>query len=95
MRAENEATYIFGLKEAVKYFKEAAETSVDFHIPEFYYPFYEALLFILFSDRPGIAKLESDRYLSKMTGEVREQKENHKLLEIFEQFAGLLRAQEI
>ena len=91
LRAENEATYIFGLKEAVKYFKEAAETSVDFHIPEFYYPFYESLLFILFSDRPGIAKLESDRYLSKMAGEVREQKENQKLLEIFEQFAGLLR----
>ncbi|MCO5381360.1 MAG: hypothetical protein NHB15_03960 [Methanosarcina barkeri] len=91
LRAENEATYIFGLKEAVKYFKEAAETSVGFHIPEFYFPFYEALLFILFSDRPGVVKLESDRYLSKITGEIREQKENHKLLKILEQFTGLLR----
>jgi hypothetical protein len=90
LRAENEATYIFGLKEAVNYFKEASEASVGLHIPEYYYPFYQALLFILFSDRPGIAKLESERYLSKMADEVREQDENQKLLEIFEQFAGLL-----
>lgn len=91
LKAENEATYIFGLKEAVKYFKEAAETSVDFNIHEFYQPFYEALLFILFSDRPGIAKLESERYLSKMADEVRDRKENPKLLEIFQQLTELLR----
>ena len=72
LRAENEAAYIFGLKEAVKYFKEAAETSVGTNIPEFYHPFYEALLFILFSDMPDRAKLESERYLSKVTGEIRE-----------------------
>jgi hypothetical protein len=90
LRAENEATYIFGLKEAVKYFKEAAETSADFHIHEFYQPFYEALLYILFSERPGIAVLESERYLSKMAAEVRERKENPTLLKIFEQFTELL-----
>ena len=90
LRAENEATYIFGLKEAVKYFKEAAETSADFHIHEFYQPFYEALLYILFSDRPGIAGLESERYLSKIAAEVRERKENPTLLKIVEQFAELL-----
>ncbi|HII90772.1 MAG TPA: HEAT repeat domain-containing protein, partial [Methanosarcina sp.] len=90
LRAENEATYIFGLKEAVNYFKEASETSIGPHIPEFYYPFYQALLFILFSDRPGIAKLESEQYLSKMTDEVKEQAESQKFLEIFGQFAGLL-----
>lgn len=91
LKAENEATYIFGLKEAVNYFKRAAEAPIGFHIPEFYHPFYQALLFILFSDRTGIAKLESERYLSKMTDEVMELGENQKLLEIFEQFAGLLR----
>lgn len=92
LRAENEATYIFGLKEAVKYFKEAAETSIDIHAPEFYYPFYEALLFILFSDRPGSARLESERYLSKVSGEHKDQEENKKLIEILEQFAALLRS---
>ena len=90
LRAENEATYIFGLKEAVNYFKEASEASIGFHIPEFYHPFYQALLFILFSDRPGIAKLENERYLSKMTDEIREKAESQKLLDIFEQFAELL-----
>jgi HEAT repeat protein len=91
LKAENEATYIFGLKEAVNYFKRASEAPIGFHIPEFYHPFYQALLFILFSDRPGIVKLESERYLSKMTDEVMELGENQKLLEIFKQFAGLLR----
>ncbi|HEY3361950.1 MAG TPA: hypothetical protein VGK06_09060 [Methanosarcina sp.] len=91
LKAENEATYIFGLKEAVKYFKEAAETSVDFDIHEFYQPFYEALLFILFSDRPGIAKLESEQYLSKMTDEVSYRKENPKFMEAFQQLTEFLR----
>ncbi len=91
LKAENEATYIFGLKEAVNYFKKAFEASVGFHIPEFYYPFYQALLFILFSDRPEIAKLESKQYLSRMADEVRDMKDKQKLLEIFEQFAELLR----
>lgn len=91
LKAENEATYIFGLKESVKYFKKAAETSVNFDIHEFYQPFYEALLFILFSDRPGIAKLESERYLSKMANEVNGRKENPKLLEVFQQLAEYLR----
>jgi hypothetical protein len=92
LRAENEATYIFGLKEAVKYFKEEAETSTDANIPEFYQPFYEALLFILFSGRQGIAKSESERYLSKMRviSGVSDQPENKKLPESFEQLAGLL-----
>ncbi|MGB9928276.1 MAG: HEAT repeat domain-containing protein [Methanosarcina sp.] len=92
LRAENEATYIFGLKEAVKYFKEASETAVDIHVPEFYHPFYEALLFILFSERPGSARLESERYLSKVTGELRDQPENKKLIEVLEEFAALLRS---
>jgi hypothetical protein len=91
LRAENEATYIFGLKEAVKYFKEAAETFVDFHIHDFYQPFYEALLFILFSERPGIERLESERYLSKMIEEVRVRNENPGLLEIFRQLADILK----
>lgn len=92
LRAENEATYIFGLKEAVKYFKEAAETSVDANIPEFYQPFYEALLYILFSEREGIARTESERYLSKMRmlSGITEQPESRKLPEVFEQLAGLL-----
>lgn len=91
LKAENEATCIFGLKEAVNYFKKASEVSIGFHIPEFYCPFYQALLFILFSDRPDIAKLESERYLSKMADEVKDMKDKQKLLEIFEQFAELLR----
>ena len=95
LRAENEATYIFGLKEAVKYFKEAAEISVDCHIPDFYHPFYEALLFILFSDIPGIAKLESERYLSKVTREIRSIGENQQFLEILNSLQGFSEAQEI
>lgn len=91
LRAENEATYIFGLKEAVKYFEEAAETSVDFHTHDFYQSFYEALLFILFSERPGIERLESERYLSKMIDEVRVRNENPRLLVIFEQLADILK----
>ena len=88
LRAENEATYIFGLKEAVNYFKEASEASIGFHIPEFYYHFYQALLFILFSDRPSIARIESEKYLSKMAEEI--SSEDKELLGIFEQFAELL-----
>ncbi len=56
LRADSEAGYIFGLKEAVKYFKKAAEVSTDTYIPDFHQPFYEALLSILFSDIPGIRK---------------------------------------
>ena len=94
LRAENEAGYIFGLKEAVKYFKEAAEVSVDTNIPDFYRPFYEALLSILFSDIPEIAKLESERYVSKVTLEIRSLGENQQFLEILNQLAGLLRSAE-
>jgi HEAT repeat protein len=90
LKAENEATYIFGLKEAVKYYEEAAEISVDTEIPEFYLPFYEALLFILFSERSGIARIESERYLSKVTSWLGDQQENRQILEACEQFAGLL-----
>lgn len=90
LRAENEATYLFGLKEAVKYFKEAAETSIDNVIPEFYYPFYEALLQILFNERSF--RFESERYLSEVTHEIKDLEENQKLLEALEEFAGLLRA---
>ncbi|MDD4248813.1 MAG: hypothetical protein PHT13_06830, partial [Methanosarcina sp.] len=93
LQAENEAAYLFGLKEAVKYFKEAAETSVDAAIPEFYDPFYETLLQILFSDNPGrAARLESEMYLSKVAHEIRDLDENQKLLEILGEFTGLLRA---
>ncbi|HWR26002.1 MAG TPA: hypothetical protein VN278_07160, partial [Methanosarcina sp.] len=94
LKAENEATYIFGLKEAVKYFKEAAETPVDANIPEYYQPFYEALLFILFSDRKGIARTESEKYLSKMRtiSGITDQHEGKQLPEIFEKLAELLRS---
>lgn len=90
LKAENEATYLFGLKEAVKYFKEAAEASVGITIPEFYHPFYEALLQILFGDRSS--KLESERYLSDVTRGIGDLEENRKLLETLEEFAGLLQA---
>jgi len=91
LKAENEAAFIFGLKEAVKYYEKAAETFVDANIPEFYLPFYEALLFILFGDRPGRSRLESGRYLTKMTNGLKEQKENQQVLEALEQFTELLR----
>ncbi|WP_410510239.1 HEAT repeat domain-containing protein [Methanosarcina hadiensis] len=90
LKAENEAAYLFGLKEAVKYFKEAAETSVGITIPEFYHPFYEALLQILFGDRSS--KLESERYLSDVIRGTGDLEENRKLLETLEEFAGLLQA---
>jgi len=89
LRAENEAAYLFGLKEAVKYFKEAAESSIDNIIPEFYYPFYNSLLQILFNERSS--RLESERYLSEVTHEIRELEESQRFLDIFEEFAGLLR----
>jgi hypothetical protein len=94
LRAENEATYIFGLKEAVKYYEEAAEISVDTEIPEFYLPFYEALLFILFSGRSGIARIESERYLSEVTNGLGDQQENRQIIEAFEQFTEILRSAE-
>lgn len=93
LRAENEAAYLFGFKEAVKYFKEAAETLVDTSIPEFYSPFYESLLRILFIDSPErAARLESERYFSKAAHEIRDLEENQKLLEILEELARLLQA---
>ncbi|MDQ1275906.1 MAG: hypothetical protein QG610_1481, partial [Euryarchaeota archaeon] len=88
LKAENEATYLFGLKEAVKYFEEAAETSIGTVIPEFYHPFYEALLQILFGERSS--KLESERYISKVTRGTGDLEENRRLLETLEEFAGLL-----
>jgi hypothetical protein len=94
LRADSEAGYIFGLKEAVKYFKEAAEVSTDTYVPDLYQPFYEALLSILFSDIPGIAKLESERFVSKISGEIRVFGESQQFLEILNQLADLLRSSE-
>jgi len=91
LRADSEAGYIFGLKEAVKYFKEAAEVSTDTDVPDFYQPFYEALLSILFSDIPGIAKLESERYVSKISHEIRAVGESQQYFEILNQQASLLK----
>lgn len=88
LKAENEATYLFGLKEAVKYYKEAAESSTGTVIPEFYYPFYEALLQILFGERS--AKLESERYFSEVNHDIKNLGENQSLLETIKEFSGLL-----
>lgn len=94
LRADSEAGYIFGLKEAVKYFKEAAEVSTDTDVPDLYHPFYEALLSILFSDIPGIAKLESERFVSKISGEIRVFGESQQFFKILNQLADLLRSSE-
>ncbi len=93
LRADSEAGYIFGLKEAVKYFKKAAEVSTDTYIPDFHQPFYEALLSILFSDIPGIEKLESEMYVSKMSSEIRAG-ESQQFFEILNQLADLIRSAE-
>ncbi|HOW16004.1 hypothetical protein [Methanosarcina sp.] len=90
LKAENEATYLFGLKEAVKYFKESAEASTRTVIPELYYPFYEALLQILFGERSS--KLESERYISEVTHEIRYLEEDQRLLKTMEEFSELLLA---
>jgi hypothetical protein len=71
LRAENETTYIFGIKEAFRFFKDANEVPTDTNIPDLYQPFYEALLSILFSEIPGIAKIESELYVSKLSHEIR------------------------
>ena len=92
LRAENEATYLFGLKEAIKYFKKATETSVDIVVPEFYYPFYEALLQILFNERPF--RRESEWYLSEVTSEIMDLEEDQRLIETVEELTGLLREAE-
>lgn len=90
LKAENEAAYLFGLKEAVKYFKESAEASTSTVVPELYYSFYEALLQILFGERsPG---LESERYISEVTHEVRYLEEDQRLLKTMEGFSELLLA---
>jgi HEAT repeat protein len=90
LKAENEATYLFGLKEAVKYFKESAETSTSTLIPELYYRFYESLLQILFGERSS--RLESERYISEVTHEIRYLEEDQRLLKTMEEFSELLLA---
>ena len=90
LKAENEATYLFGLKEAVKYFKESAEASTSTVIPELYHPFYEALLQILFGERSS--RLESERYISDVTHEMKCLEEDQRLLKIMDEFSELLLA---
>ncbi|WP_410507084.1 HEAT repeat domain-containing protein [Methanosarcina hadiensis] len=90
LHAENEAAYLFGLKEAVKYFKDSAEASTHTVIPELYYPFYNALLQILFGKRSSGP--ESDRYVSEITHETRCLEEDQRLLKIMEEFSELLLA---
>jgi len=90
LKAENEATYLFGLKEAVKYFKESAEASTSTVIPELYYPFYEAFLQILFGERSS--RLESERYISEVTHEIKYLEEDQRLLKTTEEFSELLLA---
>lgn len=91
LKAENEATFIFGLKEAVRYFKESTEVTVDVDFPDFYYSFYETFLFILFSDTPDRAGVEIEQYISKMSSKIRALGENQGLFEILGQLAGLLK----
>lgn len=90
LKAENEATYLFGLKEAVKYFKESTEASTCTVIPELYYPFYEALLKILFGERSS--RLESERYISEVIHQVKYLEEDQRLLKTMEEFSVLLLA---
>ncbi len=93
LKAENEATYIYGLKEAAGYFKEASEIPFEGDTPEFYRPFYEAYLYIIVSDRPlEKARLETKLYLSKAAREARDLEEKRKLLDKGEKFAELLQA---
>lgn len=90
LKAENEDAYLFGLKEAVKYFKDSAEASTSTVIPELYYPFYEALLQILYGERsPGP---ESERYISEVTHEIKYLEEDQRLLKTMEEFSELLLA---
>jgi hypothetical protein len=91
LRAENEVTYIFGIRESVKFFKAANEVPTDTNIPDLYQSFYEALLSILFSEIPGIAKIESERYVSKLSHEIRKFGDSLQFREIVNQLAGLLR----
>lgn len=91
LKAENEAAYIFGLKEAVSYFKEADEVPTKANIFEYYLPFYEAFLYITASDTPEKkAQIEVERYLSKVTEEIQGYGESQKFLEIINNLATLL-----
>ncbi len=90
LRAENETTYIFGIREAIKFFKAANEVPTDTNMPDLYQPFYEALLSILFSEIPGIAKIESERYFSRLSHEIRVFGDSQQFHEIINQLAGLL-----
>jgi hypothetical protein len=91
LKAENEAIFVFGVKEAVKNFKDSSEVPVDIDFPDFYYPFYETFLFILFSDTPGRARVEIEQYISKMSSKIRALGENQGLFEFLGQLAGLFR----
>lgn len=91
LRAENETTYIFGIREAVKFFKEANEVPTDTKMPDFYQPFYEALLSVLFSEIPGIAKIESERYVTKLSHEIRLFGDSQQFHEIVKQLSGILK----
>ena len=92
LRGEDEVAYLFGLKEAVRYFKEASEIPAETKFPEFYLPFFESLLFILASGQSfRKAGPEADRYLSRMEKEIGEAGERYLLLKTFEELAELLR----
>lgn len=73
LQGTDRVTYIFGLKEAIRYFRAASEISTDTKVPEFYLPFFESLLFILESEQTfRKAGPESERYFLKMEREIRE-----------------------
>lgn len=91
LRAENEVTYIFGIKEAIKFFIEADEISTDTNIPDFYQPFYETLLSVLFSEIPNITKIESERYVSRLSNEVWTFGDSQPFHDILDQLEELLK----
>lgn len=91
LRADNETTYIFGIREAVKFFKEANNVPAETSIPDFYQPFYESLLSVLFSEIPGIAKTESGRFVSKLFNKIQKSGQSVQFQEIVNQLAEILK----
>jgi hypothetical protein len=91
LRAESEVTYIFGIKEAIKFFEEADKISTDTNIPDFYQPFYEALLSVLLSEIPNITKIETERYVSRLSHEVWAFGDSQPFHDILDQLAELLK----
>ncbi|WP_440955034.1 HEAT repeat domain-containing protein [Methanosarcina sp. Mfa9] len=99
-KAKSEAECMYGLKEAVLYFRNSAKTASNHPLPGFYLNFYEAFLnllsagssgkFSVSSDPSEIGREESEKYFSAMVCEMGDVDEIDTLSRTFSKFAKIL-----